>query len=640
MENNNKFDVFISYRRENSYDIARLICSELKYKYNYNVSFDEDNLGGGRFDLELLNRIEECRIFLLIVTATTFERCKNEEDWVRQEIACALKNEKHIIPIFVDVENFPEEKLPEEIEEVKSWNGLKYDRNNFNGFINKLKIFIESKINIIDGIEYSPDGKILIKAPKDIKGRVFNIPDGVTKIGDGAFKGCTSLEEISFPESVTYIGNSAFEACISLARIYIPKKVSYIGDYAFKGCMSLYDITTEENFLYIRYAHPYIPYKLTLFPDSELKIGKEAFYGCSCLKNASIRSVVQIGEYAFCACTALERIEIHGNLKEIERDTFSGCKDLKYIAFETTNLTIIGGRAFVGCTSLKKFNIPDSVTKIGNWAFHGCTELTEISIPDSVEEIGGYAFDGCIGLTEITIPDSMTEIGDESFAGCTGLTKFNIPDSVKKIGERAFEGCTGLTEINIPDSVTVIGEWAFYGCTGLTKITIPDSVAEIYWHAFAGCKGLTDITIPNSVTEIRDWVFCGAGLTKATIPDSVTKIGDYVFADCTGLKEITIPDSVKEIGCNAFDGCAGLTQFSIPDSVMEICHCAFNRCPSLQSITFNGAFPPTVPGAFPPSIPFDSLFCPSTTNIFIPKGTKENYLKWIGEENEHRLKEY
>ena len=38
------------------------------------------------------------------------------------------------------------------------------------------------------------------------------IPDGVTSIGDGAFKCCTSLISIIIPNSVTSIGNGAFSA--------------------------------------------------------------------------------------------------------------------------------------------------------------------------------------------------------------------------------------------------------------------------------------------------------------------------------------------------------------------------------------------------------------------------------------------
>ena len=48
----------------------------------------------------------------------------------------------------------------------------------------------------------------------------ITIPNGVTSIGDFAFKDCTSLASITIPNSVTSIGHSAFSWCSSLANIY------------------------------------------------------------------------------------------------------------------------------------------------------------------------------------------------------------------------------------------------------------------------------------------------------------------------------------------------------------------------------------------------------------------------------------
>ena len=47
------------------------------------------------------------------------------------------------------------------------------------------------------------------------------IPEGVTSIGDSAFKGCSSLTSIAIPSSVTSIGGNVFSSCGSLASITI-----------------------------------------------------------------------------------------------------------------------------------------------------------------------------------------------------------------------------------------------------------------------------------------------------------------------------------------------------------------------------------------------------------------------------------
>lgn len=49
----------------------------------------------------------------------------------------------------------------------------------------------------------------------------IDIPNSVTKIGSGAFYGCSSLESIDIPNSVTEIGYGAFSGCCALKNIII-----------------------------------------------------------------------------------------------------------------------------------------------------------------------------------------------------------------------------------------------------------------------------------------------------------------------------------------------------------------------------------------------------------------------------------
>lgn len=117
-----KFDIFISYRREGGYDTAKYL-SDLLTRDGYRVSFDIDTLRSGDFDTQLYDRIEHCRDFILIVDQHAFDRTiidkiPREKDWLRCELAYALEKGKNIIPIFLSgVKEFPD-GLPGDISGV------------------------------------------------------------------------------------------------------------------------------------------------------------------------------------------------------------------------------------------------------------------------------------------------------------------------------------------------------------------------------------------------------------------------------------------------------------------------------------------------------------------------------------------
>ena len=208
------------------------------------------------------------------------------------------------------------------------------------------------------------------------------IEDGVTSIGDYAFRGCSSLTSITLPDSVTSIGDCAFVFCVGLSSITLPDSVTSIGDSAFKNCSSLTSIT---------------------IPDRVTSIEPYAFDNCSSLTSITIpNSVTSIGASAFYNCRSLTSITIPDRVTSIE------------------------SRAFTGCSSLTSITIPDSVTNIGAVAFDSCTSLTSITIPDSVTSIESYAFYNCSGLTSITIPDSVTNIGAAAFDSCTSLKTISL----------------------------------------------------------------------------------------------------------------------------------------------------------------------------------------------------------------------
>ncbi len=64
-------------------------------------------------------------------------------------------------------------------------------------------------------------------------------PDGLLKIGDSTFEGCSSLTSVDLPKSVAKIGRQAFKDCSALTRVVAPNESARIGRDAFKGCDAL-----------------------------------------------------------------------------------------------------------------------------------------------------------------------------------------------------------------------------------------------------------------------------------------------------------------------------------------------------------------------------------------------------------------
>lgn len=147
--NDMKYDIFISYRRKGGYDTAKHLY-DLLSRDGYKVSFDIDTLRNGDFDVQLLDRIERCKDFVLIVDKHAFDKTLDPDfnpknDWLRCELAHALKHKKNIVPVFLSgVTGFPE-GLPDDVSGVAKKQVAWHDREYFDGFYLKLCSMLTSR---------------------------------------------------------------------------------------------------------------------------------------------------------------------------------------------------------------------------------------------------------------------------------------------------------------------------------------------------------------------------------------------------------------------------------------------------------------------------------------------------------------
>lgn len=242
------------------------------------------------------------------------------------------------------------------------------------------------------------EGGVLKKYLGD--GGAVTVPDGVTELGNSAFRENISITSVHIPDSVVKIAKNVFRECVYLKAITVPSSVKSIGSNAFSGCASLRSVTLSEG--------------LT-------NIGYSAFSKCVSVKSVSVPSTVEtVREDAFRGCIALEEIEIPDGVGRIYRDAFY---DTLYY-MNSSNWTEIG-ELYIGNHLIKVrpkgisgiYTLRERTVGIADEALGGCEDITELRLPEGLRTVGFSAFADCCGIRALYIPKSAVNLWSESFIG-------------------------------------------------------------------------------------------------------------------------------------------------------------------------------------------------------------------------------
>lgn len=414
---------------------------------------------------------------------------------------------------------------------------------------------------LVDGVFYNQEKTKLIECPRHLK--KLTVIDGVTAIGEEAFKDCESLVSVELPASLKTIGEEAFKNCKSLKTVDLPEGVTEIGEYAFQDCESLEKMS--------------LPGSLTELPDcvfsrcSSLEtvklseglqaISEYAFRECSALASLEIpKSVTTIGKYAL-SKTGLTSVTLPDSVTELPEGLFWQSDKLVSVTLPKT-LTKIEKYAFSE-SGVKSIVIPKGITELSPYVFEDCDVLESVEFPEGMTEVVIYA---APSLKSVKIPDGVTKI---EFNACNKLTEnsFNIPESVKEIH---FHGCDGMTSFTVPKTVTSIN---FQQMESLVSVSLAERIESIF---FWSCPALKSIKIPSGVKSLT--VNHCTALTSLSIPSSVESIS---AVGCTSLTSLTVAEGVKKIGSRDFANCTALKSVSIPKNT-EVAEDAFKGCTSLR----------------------------------------------------------
>jgi TIR domain len=95
------FDVFISYRRSNTSDLAQLVRNVLTNK-GFKAFLDVREMPSGSFPYALATIIQRSPDFVPIISVTSFPKPSAKEDFYLMELQLARKHARHIVPILVE----------------------------------------------------------------------------------------------------------------------------------------------------------------------------------------------------------------------------------------------------------------------------------------------------------------------------------------------------------------------------------------------------------------------------------------------------------------------------------------------------------------------------------------------------------
>lgn len=366
--------------------------------------------------------------------------------------------------------------IPDGVEEIgdkDSWFGA------FRGCVKLHSIILPSTLYKIR--KYAFGGCIKLKN--------ISIPNSVESIGEGAFGGCISLEkfkgkyavddgrslivngvlysfaigcgetEYTIPNNVSIIGESAFSGCKSLQQVNVHNNVTDIMPFAFRGCTNLNSVN---------------------IPTSVTRIEHGTFAGCSNLKYINIPNhITAIENIAFENCVSLGAITIPESVTSIGEEAFKNCENLSEVHIGT-GVKNIGNSVFIGCHSLKlfkgKYVSDDGCSLIFDNKLISFAPFskTQYDIPQNVTEICWCVFRGCAHLTHITIPDNIIAINQSVFEGCEKLDSITIPGGIKCLIPCA------ISSINTVYCKAIIPPTAMEHCHKCSKINFEDTSKVIY----------------------------------------------------------------------------------------------------------------------------------------------------------------
>ena len=321
--------------------------------------------------------------------------------------------------------------------------------------------------------------------------------------------------------------------------------------------------------------------------------GARTFWYCENLTSLSIPDSVGIVADSFLGCTALKRVDLPASVKTICGGAFCDCVSLE--AVTAPGAEYIGGYAFQR-TAIRQFTFAKTLTRVEMTAFwKSAVETFAVASGNAAytAKDGVVYTDGGSTVAfyptgrksaAVRIPDGVTTVGEGAFASNPHIKKLDL-NAVKTVGYSAFASCTGLESLTIPDSVTTMGSCAFEDCTGLKSVAFGKGLKETGYRVFCGCELLETISFGMKLETIGGlcFAYCNS-LKSVTLPETIGKVENGCFGECAGLESFTAT-ALTVIPYQMLLNDVKLTSLNLNEGITEINRYAVYGCRSLETVT-------------------------------------------------------
>lgn len=188
----------------------------------------------------------------------------------------------------------------------------------------------------------------------------LRLPEKLNELGDNVFRDCRNLSgSLSIPQDLHKIPNNAFEYCGSFnGTLTFHDGITSIGEYAFRGTHFKGEISLPKNLVVIQnYAFAGCDFSGELnLPKTLRSIGRKAFGDLegdgSCWRLMGTiefpEGLQSIGEQAFVNCRSIEGLVFPESMETIQNNAFNGCYGISSIVCKSDMPANVLNGAFDG----------------------------------------------------------------------------------------------------------------------------------------------------------------------------------------------------------------------------------------------------------------------------------------------------